>query len=75
MGIPRFDSPDEEIKKWLNHIALICLSEDFQELKKELEKIYLQSQMEDAQLVAFKDALYAFLAQEEDKIARRTGTN
>lgn len=75
MGIPRFDSPDEEIKKWLNHIALICLSEDFQELKKELEKIYVQSQMEDAQLVAFKDALYAFLAQEEDEMARLTGTN
>lgn len=75
MGIPRFDSPDEEIKKWLNHIAMICLSEDFQDLKKELEKIYIQSQMEDAQLVAFKDALYTFLAQEEDEMARLAGTN
>lgn len=74
MGMPRFDS-DEEIKNWLNHIALICLSEDFQALKKELEKIYSQSQIEDAQLVAFKDALYAFLAQEEDKMTRLAGTN
>ncbi len=75
MGVPRFDSPDEEIKKWLNHIALICLSEDFQNLKKELEKLYAQCKVKDAQLVAFQDALYAFLAQEEDEIARRTGTN
>ncbi|MCL2336080.1 MAG: hypothetical protein FWC60_01530 [Firmicutes bacterium] len=75
MGIPRFDSPDEEIKKWLNHIALICLSEDFQALKRELEKIYHQSQMEDAQLMAFKDALYAFLAQKEDEMLPLTGIN
>ena len=75
MGVPRFDSPDEEIKKWLNHIALICLSEDFQNLKKELERIYAQSQMKDPQLMAFKDALYAFLTQEEDETTRRTGTN
>lgn len=75
MGVPKFDSPEEEIKKWLNHIALICLSEDFQNLKKELEKIYLQSNIENVQLVAFQDALYAFLAQEEDEISYQTGTS
>ncbi|MBF7082377.1 hypothetical protein IT084_05210 [Desulfallas sp. Bu1-1] len=75
MGVPKFDSPEEEIKKWLNHIALICLSEDFQNLKKELEKIYLQSDIENVQLVAFQDALYAFLAQEEDELSCQTGTS
>lgn len=74
MGVPKFDSPEEEIKKWLNQIALICLSEDFQNLKKELEKIYLQSDIENVQLLAFQDALYAFLAQEEDEVSWRTGT-
>ncbi|MCL6558342.1 MAG: hypothetical protein K6U74_05985 [Firmicutes bacterium] len=66
MGVPKFDSPEEEIKKWLNQIAMICLSEEFQMLKKELETIYLQSNMENVRLTAFQDALYAFLAQEED---------
>jgi formyltetrahydrofolate synthetase len=75
MGVPKFDSPEEEIKKWLNHIALICLSEDFQDLKKELEKIYMLSDVENVQLAAFQDALYAFLAQEEDELACQTGAN
>lgn len=66
MGVPKFDSPEEEIKKWLNHIAMICLSEDFQQLKKELEDIYSQSNLENSRLTAFQDALYAFLAQEEE---------
>ncbi len=73
MEVPKFDAPDEEIKKWLNHIALICLSEDFQALKKELEKIYLQSNVENVQLAAFRDALYAFLAQEEEELIYQTG--
>ncbi len=66
MGVPKFDSPEEDIKKWLNHIAMICLSEEFQSLKKELEIIYLQSNMENVRLTAFQDALYAFLGQGED---------
>ncbi len=67
MGVPKFDSPEEDIKKWLNHIAMICLSEEFQSLKKELEIIYLQSNIENVRLTAFQDALYAFLSQGEDE--------
>ncbi|MGB9803567.1 hypothetical protein [Desulfofundulus sp.] len=73
MGVPRLDSPDEEIKRWLNHIALICLSEEFQELKKELEQIYRQSQVENYALAAFVDALYAFVAQEEENRLSQSG--
>lgn len=65
MGVPRFDSPEEDIKEWLNYIALICLSDDFQNLKKELEGIYSDSQVENFRLTAFQDALYAFLAQKD----------
>lgn len=66
MGYPKFDTPEEEVKRWLNHIALICLSEDFQHLKRELESLYVQSNMDNVRITAFQDALYAFLAQEED---------
>lgn len=75
MGVPKFDSPEEEIRKWLNHIALICLSEEFQSLKKELETIYLQAELEDFRLTAFQDALYAFLTQEEEERACQTNAN
>lgn len=68
MGVPRFDSSEEEIKKWARSIALICLSEEFQELKNELEQIYRQANLEDPAITAFQDALYAFLAQEEDNL-------
>ncbi|MDD3653080.1 MAG: hypothetical protein PHO01_02660 [Desulfotomaculaceae bacterium] len=67
MSVPKFDSPEEEIKKWLNYIALICLSEEFQSLKMELEVLYQKSDMENFRLAAFQDALYAFLSQEEDE--------
>lgn len=70
MGIPKFDFPEEEIKKWLNHIALICLSDEFQSLKKELEAIYLKSNVENVRLTAFQDALYAFLNQDDERANR-----
>ncbi|MFZ5642388.1 MAG: hypothetical protein ACOY46_02210 [Bacillota bacterium] len=73
MGVPKLDSPEEEIKKWLNHIALICLSEDFQTLKKELENIYKKSDIENFRIMAFQDALYAFLAQEEENLSVNSG--
>lgn len=75
MGVPRFDSPEEDFKKWLNHIAMICLSGEFQALKKELETIYLQSNVDNARLTAFQDALYAFLIQEEDEQVYHTSTH
>ncbi|HBV98846.1 MAG: hypothetical protein JL50_12000 [Peptococcaceae bacterium BICA1-7] len=73
MGVPKLDSPEEEIKRWVNHIALICLSEEFQTLKKELETIYSKSNIEDFRTMAFQDALYAFLAQEEENISISSG--
>lgn len=68
MGVPKCDSPEEEIKRWLNHIALICLSEEFQSLKRELESLYVKSNMDNVRITAFQDALYAFLAQHEDDV-------
>jgi hypothetical protein len=73
MGVPKLDSPEEEIKRWVNHIALICLSEDFQTLKKELETVYKRSDIEDFRTMAFQDALYAFLAQEEENLSINSG--
>ncbi|HUW63543.1 MAG TPA: hypothetical protein VMW83_02420 [Spirochaetia bacterium] len=63
------DAPEEEIRQWLNSIAVIVLSDEFQALKKELETVYCRSNMDNARIMAFQDALYAFLAEREDECA------
>lgn len=72
MAVPNHNAPDEEIKRWLNHIATICLSEDFLTLKKELETQYVKSNMDNVRLVAFQDALFAFLAQNDDEFGQQS---
>lgn len=53
------------MKKWVDRIALICLSPEFVLLKQELETIYRESGVEDVPATAFSDALYTFLAEKE----------
>lgn len=69
VGFPKYDVSEDEIKKWLDQIAVICLSDDFQRLKDELEALYRASGVgesaEEARMCAFSDALYAFLAEKE----------
>ena len=65
MVIARFDSREDEIKKLINQMAEICLSEEFIELKAELERVYLKSAIENALLTAFQDAMYAVWSQQE----------
>lgn len=69
MGFPKYNLPEDQMKKWIDHIAFICLSEEFQRLKAELEALYLASTTgmgaEEAKISAFSDALYAFLAEKE----------
>lgn len=69
MGFPEYDLSEDKMKKWIDQIAVICLSEDFQRLKDELEALYRASGVgdsaEEAGMCAFSDALYAFLAEKE----------
>jgi len=62
-------APEEEIRQGLNSVAVIVLSDEFQALKKELETVYCRSNLDNARVVAFQDALYAFLAEREDERA------
>ncbi len=66
MPLARLHLSEEEIRAVVSRIAVICLSEEFQRLKQELEEIYRSSNVDNAPLVALSDALYAFLAEEED---------
>jgi len=75
MEVPRDSSSEEEIKKWARSVALICLSKEFQELKNELENIYQHAKIEDPVITAFQDALYTFLAQEENVLVSHSGAS
>ncbi|BCV24978.1 MAG TPA: hypothetical protein GXX50_00130 [Firmicutes bacterium] len=57
--------PEEELKAMLARIARICASQEFQDLRLELEGIYRQANAENPYLAAFQDALYALLVQGE----------
>lgn len=63
MGHFRLGLPEEEVKKWVDHIAVICLSDEFRQLKEELETLYLDSRLSDCHIAAFSDALYAVMAE------------
>lgn len=63
--------PEEDLKAMLAQIAEICVSPEFQNLRRELETIYQRAEAENAGLVAFQDALYALLSQNDDTTSRQ----
>lgn len=62
----QFQLPEEELKAILARIARICVSQEFQSLRLELENIYRRENAENPYVVAFQDALYALLVQGEE---------
>ncbi len=64
MGLPVIDEYHQDLNKFVQRISEICMSGEFLALKKELEGIYNQYNVEEASILAFQDALYAIIAQE-----------
>ena len=73
MVFPVVDTNDEEIKDFIKMISAICISDNFHELRRELEKIYCQCGMENAALAAFQDALFTLLAEGGDPARTEPG--
>lgn len=63
MVFPIVDTHDEEVKEFIRKISAICVSDDFHTLRRELEKVYGNSGIENAALTAFQDALFTILAE------------
>lgn len=57
------DEYHQGLRKIVQQISHICMSEEFLALKKELEAIYTYCDTEHASILAFQDALYALIAQ------------
>ncbi len=66
MVIAVSDSREEEMKKVVDQVAEVCLSKEFNDLRKELENIYLKDEIDNALLTAFQDALYSILTEREE---------
>jgi len=54
------------MKKVVDQVAEVCLSKEFNDLRKELENIYLKDEIDNALLTAFQDALYSILTEREE---------
>lgn len=72
MVIAISDTGEERFREIINQVAEICLSQEFIDLRNELEDIYFRNEMENALLTAFQDALYAILAQRDGVRGGRT---
>ena len=59
-------SRDKELQKLASKVTVLVLSEEFKALRKELEQIYVESDVEKPQVRSFEDALYSLLLQKED---------
>ncbi len=57
---------DQEVRQIVSVIAQICLSQEFQELHEELKHYYHQAGQTDSEMVAYADALYVILQQQEE---------
>ncbi len=66
MVIAVSDSREEEMKRVVDQVAEVCLSKEFNDLRKELENIYLKDEIDNALLTAFQDALYSILTEREE---------
>lgn len=69
MVFPVADTNDEEVKEFIKKISAICTGEKFHALRKELEIIYWQNNIENAVLTAFQDALFTLLSEESQSVA------
>ncbi|MGB4505143.1 MAG: hypothetical protein WBI44_09690 [Syntrophaceticus sp.] len=74
MGLPVIHEYHHNLKKVVQQISQICLSEEFITLSKELEELYAKTQDERAAIIAFQDALYALIAQEEIELRNNCAT-
>lgn len=65
MALPDRTSCEQDMLRIIQDIAEIFFSEEFNSLRQELETVYYQANVENAFCTAFKDALFAILAQKE----------
>lgn len=65
MGFPVIHEYHHDLRKMVQQISQICLSEEFLALTEELEGLYARTEADRASIIAFQDALYALIAQEE----------
>lgn len=70
MAKPVIDDSHPEIRRIVQKISYICTSNEFLALTKELELLYRRSGEEEPAILAFQDALYTLIVQEDIDLLR-----
>ncbi len=58
---------DNDIKGMVELVAELCLSKEFETLRKELARLYTESDSKESEVNAFKDALFTMLVQNDHR--------
>lgn len=68
MKLPRADDYDRHLSQLCQHVAMICCSNEFKKLHKEMSRIYRKNGLRDATRIAFQDSLFSiYLEQVQPK--------
>lgn len=70
MKLPKADESDRQLSKLCQEVAMICCSEEFKKLHKEMSKIYRKNGLTDASRVAFQDSLFSMYLEQMHPEAR-----
>ncbi len=57
---------DHELENISSHVSKVCLSPEFEDLRKELFVLYNRCGAQNAKKQAFEDTLYALLAENDN---------
>lgn len=66
MRSPHVDERDIRLMELCREVALICISDEFKRLNRDLVKFYRKSGMPDAFLLAFQDSLFSLYTEMDD---------
>lgn len=64
MKLPIAEDHDRRLSKLCQDVAIICCSDEFKKLHKEMSKIYRKNGLSDANRIAFQDSLFSIYLEQ-----------
>lgn len=70
LELSKADDQDRRLSKFCQEVAIICCSNEFKKLHKEMSKIYRKNGMNHAVRIAFQDSLFSLYLEQKHPEAR-----
>ena len=64
MKLPKAEDQDRRLSKLCHDVAMICCSNEFKKLHKEMSKIYRKNGLSNASQIAFQDSLFTIYLEQ-----------